>query len=158
MLFKERPDFVWGLIASMYTGNIIGVVMVLAFVPLFAAILRVPFGILTPLIVSVCAIGAYSVNSRMIDIWYMLVFGVIGYAFKKLDYPLAPLVLALVLGDLAENALRQSLIMSQGSLLIFVARPISAVITLAALFFFVLPLITAFRRHLRRSSVPAAAG
>jgi putative tricarboxylic transport membrane protein len=157
MLFKERPDFVWGLIASMYTGNIIGVIMVLAFVPLFAAILRVPFAILTPLIVSVCAIGAYSVHSSMIDIWYMLVFGVIGYVFKKLDYPLAPLVLALVLGDLAENALRQSLIMSQGSLLIFFASPISGVITGAALFFFALPLVTAYRRRLRRPSVPAAA-
>jgi putative tricarboxylic transport membrane protein len=158
MLFKERPDFVWGLIASMYTGNIIGVIMVLAFVPFFAAILRVPFAILTPLIVSVCAIGAYSVHSSMIDIWYMLVFGVIGYVFKKLDYPLAPLVLALVLGDLAENALRQSLIMSQGSLLIFVSSPISGAITLAALVLFALPLVTAYRRRLRRSSVPAAAG
>ena len=155
MLFKERPDFVWGLIASMYTGNIIGVIMVLAFVPLFAAILRVPFGILTPLIVSVCAIGAYSVHSSMVDIWYMLVFGVIGYVFKKLDYPLAPLVLALVLGDLAENALRQSLIMSQGSLSIFVTRPISGVITAAALFFFALPVVTAYRRRQRGSSVAA---
>ena len=90
MLFKEKPEFVWGLIASMYTGNVIGVIMVLAFVPLFAAILRVPFAILTPLIVSICAVGAYSVNGRMIDIWYMLIFGVIGYVFKKLDYPLAP--------------------------------------------------------------------
>jgi putative tricarboxylic transport membrane protein len=142
MLFKEQPEFVWGLIASMYTGNVIGVVMVLAFVPVFAAILRVPFAILTPLIVCVCAIGAYSVHSSMIDIWYMLVFGVVGYVFKKLDYPLAPLVLALVLGDLAENALRQSLIMSQGSLLIFVTRPIAGAITAVALFFFALPLIT----------------
>ena len=90
--------------------------MVLAFVPLFAAILRIPFAILTPLIVAICAVGAYSVHGSMIDVWYMLIFGVIGYVFKKLDYPLAPLVLALVLGDLAENALRQSLIMSQGSL------------------------------------------
>ena len=120
MLFKEKPDFVWGLIASMYTGNVIGVLMVLAFVPFFAAILRIPFAILTPLIVVVCAIGAYAVHNSMIDIWYMLIFGVVGYVFKKLDYPLAPLVLALVLGDLAENALRQSLIMSQGSLAIFV--------------------------------------
>ena len=79
----------------------------------------------------------------MIDIWYMLVFGVIGYVFKKLDYPLAPLVLALVLGDLAENALRQSLIMSQGSLLIFLRGPIAGVITAAALFFFALPLVAA---------------
>ena len=93
MLFKEKPDFVWGLIATMYTGNIIGVVMVLAFVPLFAAILRIPFAILTPLIVVVCAIGAYAVHNSMIDIWYMLIFGVVGYVFKKLDYPLAPLVL-----------------------------------------------------------------
>ena len=157
MLFKEKPEFVWGLIASMYTGNVIGVIMVLAFVPLFAAILRVPFAILTPLIISICAVGAYSVNGRMLDIWYMLIFGVIGYVFKKLDYPLAPLVLALVLGDLAENALRQSLIMSQGSLLIFFVRPISGAITAVALFFFALPLITPAWRRFRVSVSRAAA-
>src|ERR1700675_1939784 len=156
LLFKEQPEFVWGLIASMSTGNVIGVLMVLAFVPLFAAILRVPFAILTPLIVAVCAIGAYSVNSRMIDVWYMLIFGVIGYAFKKLDYPLAPLVLALVLGDLAENALRQSLIMSQGSLLIFLERPISGAITAVALFFFALPVIPPWGRRPRGLPTPAA--
>ncbi len=105
MLFIDNPDFVWGLIASMYTGNVIGVLLVLAFVPFFAAILRIPFAILTPLIVVICAIGSYAVHNSMIDIWYMLIFGVIGYIFKKLDYPLAPLVLALVLGDMAENAL-----------------------------------------------------
>src|ERR671925_127615 len=135
MLFVEKPEFVWGLIASMYTGNVIGVLMVLAFVPAFAAILRLPFAILTPLIVFVCAIGAYAVNNSMLDIWYMVVFGVVGYVFKKLDYPLAPLVLALVLGDMAESALRQSLIMSQGSLLIFLQRPIAGVISVVALFF-----------------------
>ncbi len=157
MLFKEKPDFVWGLIASMYTGNVIGVLMVLAFVPFFAAILRIPFAILTPLIVSICAVGAYSVHNSMLDVWYMLIFGVIGYAFKKLDYPLAPLVLALVLGDLAENALRQSLIMSQGSLLIFFTRPISGVISAVALFFFALPLITPYWRRLRGLPAPAPA-
>jgi len=95
----------------------------------------------------------------MIDIWYMLGFGVIGYVFKKLDYPLAPLVLALVLGDLAENALRQSLIMSQGSLLIFLNRPISGAITAVALFFFALPLITPYWRRLRgRAVTPAPSG
>ena len=88
LLFKENPDFVWGLIASMYTGNMLGVLMVLAFVPLFAAILRIPFAILTPLIVVVCAIGSYAVHNSMLDIWYMLIFGVVGYVFKKLDYPL----------------------------------------------------------------------
>jgi putative tricarboxylic transport membrane protein len=155
MLFKDKPDFVWGLIASMYTGNIIGVLMVLAFVPFFAAILRIPFAILTPLIIVVCAIGAYAVHTSMIDIWYMLIFGVVGYVFKKLDYPLAPLVLALVLGDMSENALRQSLIMSQGSLTIFLTRPIAAVITVAAIFFFVLPVVGP--RWRRRSDRPAAA-
>ncbi len=154
MLFVDRPDFVWGLIASMYTGNVIGVLMVLTLVPLFAAILRIPFAVLTPVIVILCAIGAYAVHTSMIDIWYMLIFGVIGYLFKKLDYPLAPLVLALVLGDLAENALRQSLIMSQGSLAIFFTRPLAAAITALALAFFVLPVFMPWWRR-RRGLVPA---
>jgi putative tricarboxylic transport membrane protein len=149
MLFVDNPDFVWGLIASMYTGNVIGVLIVLAFVPFFASILRIPFAILTPLIVVICAIGSYAVHNSMIDIWYMLIFGVIGYVFKKLDYPLAPLVLALVLGDMAENALRQSLIMSQGSLAIFLNRPISGVITAVAIFFFILPVFTPWWRKMR---------
>jgi putative tricarboxylic transport membrane protein len=158
MLFKEKPDFVWGLIASMYTGNIIGVLMVLAFVPFFAAILKIPFAILTPLIVVICAVGSYAVHNSMIDVWYMIIFGVLGYVFKKLDYPLAPLVLALVLGDLAENALRQSLIMSQGSLAIFFMRPISGAIMSVAVLFFLLPVITPWWRRLRGGPVgtPAA--
>jgi putative tricarboxylic transport membrane protein len=158
MLFVDNRDFVWGLIASMYTGNVIGVMMVLAFVPFFAAILRIPFAILTPLIVVLCAIGSYAVHNNMIDIWYMMLFGIIGYVFKKLDYPLAPLVLALVLGDMAENALRQSLIMSQGSLTIFFNRPIAGVITAAAIFFFILPAITPWWRKIRGLDVrvPAA--
>ena len=156
MLFKERPDFVWGLIASMYTGNVIGVIMVLAFVPLFAAILRVPFPILTPLIVSICAIGAYAVHSSMVDVWYMLAFGVVGYVFKKLDYPLAPFVLALVLGDLAENALRQSLIMSQGSPAIFFTRPIAGAISAVAVFFFVMPMLQPYWRRRRTAPRPPA--
>ena len=94
-----------------------------------------------------------SSDLNMIDIWYMVIFGVVGYVFKKLDYPLAPLVLALVLGDLAENALRQSLIMSQGSLAIFVARPISGAITSVAILFFALPVLTPWWRRLR--GVPA---
>ena len=155
LLFTEKPEFVWGLIASMYTGNIIGVLMVLAFVPFFAAILRIPFAILTPLIVVLCAIGSYAVHNSMLDVWYMLIFGVVGYVFKKLDYPLAPLVLALVLGDMAENALRQSLIMSQGSLIIFLDRPIAGVITAVAFLFFLMPLIGPWWRRLR--GVPVAA-
>jgi putative tricarboxylic transport membrane protein len=157
MLFVDNPDFVWGLIASMYTGNVLGVLMVLTMVPLFAAILRIPFAILTPLIIFVCAVGAYAVHNSMIDIWYMLIFGVVGYVFKKLDYPLAPLVLALVLGDMSENALRQSLIMAQGSLTIFFTRPIAAVITAVALFFFVLPVLTPWWRRVRSGAAGAPA-
>src|SRR5437899_4323072 len=157
LLFTEKPDFVWGLIASMYTGNILGVIMVLAGVPFFAAILRIPFAILTPLIVVVCAMRAYAAHSSMIDLCYLLIFGVVGYVFKKLDYPLATLVLALVLGDLAENALRQSLIMSQGSLTIFFTRPIAGAITLVAIFFFALPVITPWWRRLRGVPAPAPA-
>jgi putative tricarboxylic transport membrane protein len=128
----------------------------LLFVPCFAAILRLPFAILVPLIVYVCAIGAYAVNNSMVDIWYMLLFGAIGYGFKKLDYPLAPMVLALVLGDMAESSLRQSLIMSQGSPLIFVSSPISA--ALFGLSFWLLfspilsPLVRRWWRQPSRSS------
>jgi len=119
LLFIEQKDFVWGLIASMYLGNIAGLIIVLTCVPLFAAILRVPFSIIAPVIVVICAIGAYTVHNAMLDIWFMLLFGVAGYAFKKLSYPLAPLVLALVLGDRAEDAFRQSMLMSQGDMSIF---------------------------------------
>jgi putative tricarboxylic transport membrane protein len=119
MLFVERPDFVWGLIASMYLGNVLAVVLVLATVPLFASILRIPFAIIGPAIVVVCFIGAYTVGSRPFDLWLALGFGFLGYIFKKLEYPIAPLVLAMVIGDKAEDAFRQSLIMSKGSMGIF---------------------------------------
>src|SRR5438132_6558522 len=85
LLFVEQKDFVWGLIASMYLGNLVGLLVVLTTVPLFAAILRIPFSIIAPLIIAHCPIGAYTVHSAMLDIWYMLGFGVAGYIFKKLD-------------------------------------------------------------------------
>ena len=119
MLFVEQKDFVWGLIASMYLSNVVGLIVVLTCVPLFAAILRVPFSIIAPVILVVCAVGAYTVNSAMFDVWMMLLFGVMGYVFTKLGYPLPPLVLALVLGDLAESSFRQAMLASQGSLTIF---------------------------------------
>jgi len=115
----EHKDFVWGLIASMYLGNLVGLIVVLTCVPIFAAILRVPFSIIAPLILVLCAIGAYSVHSSTFDVILMLVFGVLGYLLKKCNYPLAPMVLAIVLGDKAEEAFRQSLLASQGSLGVF---------------------------------------
>src|SRR3954471_5050544 len=124
LLFVEQPDFVWGLIASMYLGNIAGLLVVLTCVPLFAAILRIPFSIIAPIILVFCAIGAYSVHNSTFDVTMMLVFGIVGYFLKKCNYPLAPLVLAIVLGDKAEEAFRQSLLSSQGSLGIFFSNPL----------------------------------
>jgi putative tricarboxylic transport membrane protein len=129
LLFVEKPEFVWGLIASMYIGNIAGLIVVLTLVPWFAAILRVPFSIIAPVIIVICAIGAFTVNNASFDIAVMLVFGVVGYFFKKLNYPLAPLVLALVLGKMAESSFRQSMIISQGSLDIFVSNWLVGTIT-----------------------------
>jgi putative tricarboxylic transport membrane protein len=155
MLFVDKPDFVWGLIASTWYGNILGLLIVLAFAPLFAAVLRTPFPILMPLLIFICAIGAYAVNNRMIDIWYMMLFGVIGWAFKKLDYNMAPMLLALVLGDMAESAMRQSLIMSQGSLLIFVQPPIALPLVVAAGLIAFWPLLGPTFRRLRGEKKPA---
>jgi putative tricarboxylic transport membrane protein len=133
MLFVEQKEFVWGLIASMYLGNIVGLLVVLTCVPVFAAILRVPFSIIAPLILVLCAIGAYSVHSSTFDVMLMLVFGVIGYLLKKSNYPLAPLVLAIVLGDKAEEAFRQSLLGSQGSLGIFFSNTLVSTIMILGL-------------------------
>lgn len=150
MLFKDNPTFVWGLIGSTWVGNILGLLVVLAFAPAFAAVLRIPFAILMPLLIFICAVGAYAVNNRMIDIWYMLLFGVVGWVFKKLDYNMAPMLLALVLGDLAESAMRQSLIMSQGSPLIFLHPPIALPLVLAAAVICCAPAVGALRARLRR--------
>src|SRR5579859_6405732 len=141
MLFAEKPDFVWGLIASMYLGNIAGLVVVLTCVPLFAAILRIPFSVIAPVIVVICAIGAYTVHSSMFDVWLMVVFGLMGYVFKKLDYPLAPLVLALVLGDRAEDAFRQSMLDSQGDMRILFSNVLVGSITTLALLLLFWPFI-----------------
>ena len=142
LLFVEQKDFVWGLIASMYLGNIAGLVIVLTCVPLFAAILRVPFSIIAPIIIVICAIGAYTVHNAMFDIWLMLLFGVIGYLFKKLDYPLAPLVLALVLGDRAEDSFRQSMLISQGDMRVFFSNWLVGGITALALVMLFWPVIS----------------
>jgi putative tricarboxylic transport membrane protein len=142
LLFVEQKEFVWGLIASMYLSNVVGLIIVLSTVPLFAAILRIPFAIIAPIIIVVCAIGAYSVHSAMFDIWLMLLFGVIGYVMKKLDYPLAPLVLALVLGDRAENGFRQAMMGSQGSLTVFFSNWLVGSITVLALIMLFWPAIS----------------
>lgn len=142
LLFVEQKDFVWGLIASMYLGNLVGLIVVLTTVPLFASILRIPFSIIAPVIVVICAIGAYTVHNAMLDIWFMMLFGVVGYLFKKLDYPLAPLVLALVLGDKAEDSFRQAMLVSQGEMSIMWSNPLVGGISTLALILLLWPLIS----------------
>ncbi len=132
LLFIEQKEFVWGLIASMYLGNVAGLIIVLVTVPLFAAVMRVPFALVAPIILIICAIGAYTISNSIFDIWLMLGFGVVGYIFKKLDYPLAPLVLALVLGDRAEDAARQALIGSEGDLSVFFANGLVSTLIIMA--------------------------
>jgi len=143
LLFVEKPDFVWGLIASMYLGNIAGLIVVLTCVPLFAAILRIPFSIIAPVIIVICAIGAYTVHNSMFDVYLMVVFGMIGYAFKKLGYPLAPMVLALVLGDRAEENFRNAIKGSQGDMLVFFSNGLVGGLTGLALLLLFWPLIRA---------------
>jgi putative tricarboxylic transport membrane protein len=152
LLFIEQPEFVWGLIASMYIGNIAGLIVVLTTVPLFAAILRIPFSIIAPVIIAICAIGAFTVNNALLDISFMLGFGVIGYAFKKLNYPLAPLVLALVLGDMAEGNFRNAMILSDGSMSIFWSNALVGGICALALLMLFWPAISAGMRLLRPST------
>src|SRR6187397_48057 len=150
LLFVEQKDFVWGLIASMYLGNIAGLIVVLTCVPLFAAILRIPFSVIAPVILVICALGAYTVHNSMFDVWFMLGFGVVGYLFKKLDYPLAPLVLALVLGDRAEDSFRQSMLISQGDVTIMWSNALVGSITTLALILLFWPLILKLLGVIRR--------
>src|SRR5712664_47842 len=143
LLFVEQKDFVWGLIASMYLGNIAGLIVVMTCVPAFAAILRIPFSVIAPIIIVICAIGSYTVHNSNFDVWMMVVFGVIGYAFKKLGYPLAPMVLALVLGDRAEENFRNAIKGSQGDLMIFFSNGLVGGLTGLALLLLFWPLIGA---------------
>jgi TctA family transporter len=153
-LFTDRADFVWGLIASMYVANLVAVALVLSTVPMFAAILRIPFSIIGPLIVVVCFIGAYTVSGSRPDLLLVVLFGIAGYAFKKLDYPIAPFVLAMVLGDKAEDAFRQSMIMARGSLSIFWSNPLVATLTALGVLLLCWPLVGAGVRRIVSSRRP----
>ncbi len=150
-LFAERPDFVWGLIASMYVSNVVCVIMALTTVPLFAAVLRAPFDITGPIIIIVCLVGAWTVGSNRTDIAMVLAFGTVGYFMSRLHYPVAPLVLAMVLGDRTEDAFRQSMILSKGSIWVFWSNPLAGTIITVALLCFALPGITALWRLACRS-------
>src|SRR5205085_5138108 len=127
LLLTEHADFVWGLIASIYLGHLMTFLLCLLAVPFLAAIMRVPYAIITPLIVLISIIGSYSLNNSMLDVFITIVFGMFGYWLRKMKYPLAPLVVALVLGDSTERTFRQSLIASGGNPLTFITSPIAAI-------------------------------
>jgi putative tricarboxylic transport membrane protein len=154
MLFIEHPDFVWGLIGSLYMANIFTVIINIAFIPLFVKVLVTPMTILAPVIFVLCVVGGYAPENSLHDVWLMILFGVCGYILRKLDYPVAPAVLAIVLGELAESSLRQSLISSHGDPMTFVSRPISATI----IFFAVLLILTPVIRKFLPKKVAAATG
>jgi putative tricarboxylic transport membrane protein len=145
-MMTESPDVFWGLVASLYIGNVMLLILNLPMVPLFAQILRIPVYILHPLIFGVSVIGAYSVSGRLFDVLMLAGFGALGFAMSRLKFPVAPLVLGFVLGDAMERALRQSLMMSQGDLSILISRPISAGMLIFAVAVLFLPLLPRFRR------------
>jgi putative tricarboxylic transport membrane protein len=146
MLFKEHPQLVWGLIASMYVGNVILLILNLPLVPLFAALLKLPYRILYPLILGFCVVGVYSIRQSQFDLWLLMAFGFMGYVFRRCDYPLAPVVLGLVLGPLIERSLRQALVLSNGEFSILFTRPISAGLMIITLVLLVGPLFFRGRR------------
>jgi putative tricarboxylic transport membrane protein len=147
LLFTDRPDFVWGLIGSMYVANFVTVALNLALIPLFVRVLAMPFTILTPIIFILCFVGVFATTDRMFDVWLMLLLGLGGYLMRKLNYPVAPAVLAIVLGPLAERSLRQSLISSRGDVMTFFERPISLTCMLLALALMIYPIWLGMRRR-----------
>jgi len=145
-LFKEHPAVVWGVIASFCVGNVILLILNLPLIGIWIQILKIPYGILSAIILAFMILGAYSVSNSTFDILIMMVFGVLGYLLRKLDFPLAPVVLTLILGPLMERSLRQSLEISQGSFLIFLKSPVAVVFLAAAALVLIMPMFQFFRR------------
>jgi putative tricarboxylic transport membrane protein len=156
LLFSEEPEFVWGLIGSMYIANVAAVLLNIALIPLFIRVLAMPFTILTPIIFVLCVLGVFATTDRMFDTWILLIIGVVAYLLRKLNYPVAPAVLAIVLGPLAERSLRQSLISSQGDAMTFIERPISLTCILLALLLISYPLILKLVRRRKAAASPSS--
>ena len=149
-LFVDNQDFVWALIASLYAANLFAVLINIAFIPMFIWVLRLPFTMLVPIIFILCVVGGYAPTQDMHDVWLMFGFGVVGYLMRKLDYPMAPAVLAIVLGPLAETSMRQSLLMSHGTFSIFFERPVAGPIMVVAVVLFLLPLIKMIKDRIKK--------
>ena len=157
MMFLQQGDFVWGLIGSFYVSNVMALLVDISFIPLFIWMLRMPFTILAPTIFCLSVIGGYAATQDMHDVWLMLIFGVSAFCLRKLDYPVAPAVLAIVLGPIAEPTLRQSLLLGSGDPSIFFTRPIAGPIMIIAIILLLLPLFKMIYDRMRGKK-PAAAG
>jgi putative tricarboxylic transport membrane protein len=138
---RDHPDIFWGVIASMYIGNFLLLLLNLPLVGIFVSILRIPAKTLMPLILLLCIVGGLAVNNSVMDVWIMIIAGVAGYVFRKLDFPIAPLVIAMVIGPMMENYLRQSLVFSNGDYSIFLGSPISATLLILSVLVVLLPIL-----------------
>jgi len=156
LLFSDQPEFVWPLIGSFYISNVIALLINLAAIPLFLWMLRMPFTILAPLIFVLSLVGTFAAYQDMFDVWLMVIFGAGAFFMRVLDYPVAPAVLAIVLGPIAEPKLRQSLLLSDGDFSVFFTRPIAGPITVIAIILILLPLIKVIRGKLRGPKQEAA--
>jgi putative tricarboxylic transport membrane protein len=148
LLMANHPDVFWGVVCSMYIGNVMLLVLNLPMLGLWVKVLKIPYSILFPLILLVCLIGSYSANGSLVDMTIMILFGIIGYLMKKFDYQIAPVVLGMILGGMMEPALRRSLMMSNGRFSIFFNRPISLVLMIATGILLVSPLALRISRRL----------
>jgi len=156
-LIQDHPDLFWGTIASMYIGNVLLLVLNLPLIGIWVKILKIPYAVLFPLILLFCIIGTFSLSNNLFDVFLMIVFGIIGYFFRRLDYEIAPLILAFVLGPMLELNLRQSLIISDGSFTIFFTRPFSAACFLIGLALFLPDILRFMKRLGRREQTPTTA-
>jgi putative tricarboxylic transport membrane protein len=147
LLIAERPEIFWGFIASMYIGNVVLLILNLPLVGLFIQVLRIPYRYLYPLILTLCVLGVYAVGQSVVDVWIMIVMGLVGYAMRKLGYEPAPLVLGMVIAPQLELSFRQALALSGGSYSIFVTRPVSAVLLALAVVLLALSLRSALTQH-----------
>jgi putative tricarboxylic transport membrane protein len=155
LLMEQNPEFAWGLIASMYLGNIMLLIVNIFFIPAFASIARVPFRILAPIILVVCIVGTYTVNGSMIEVGVMLACGVLGFFMRRYGFSPAALVIALVLGPLGEETLRQTLLISDGSWSIFLERTTSIVLLAVMGFIVLVPVLAPRIRTVVRARLAA---
>jgi putative tricarboxylic transport membrane protein len=147
LLISQQPELFWGFVASMYVGNVVLLVLNLPMVSVFVNLLRIPYAYLYPLIIMFCVIGVYEVNNSIVDVWIMLIMGVVGYGLKKFSFDPAPLVLGLVIAPIFEMSLRQALIMSDGTWMIFLQRPVALVLILVSLTLLALAVSSYFARR-----------